>query len=145
MGLNMALERVGVCLALASLVAADLPNHCLNSDVQGKWKIFKTQPSYTKDNAHQSCANAIKGNLDNSLTREFTLDLNTVTDHTNNDEKGSWTMIYDEGFELTVSGKKYFAFSKYKYKGMFTSSVDNMCDRTLPGTYHDTKVKGEGQ
>jgi hypothetical protein len=30
------------------------------------------------------------------------------------EKSGHWTMVYDEGFELTSSHIKYFAFSKYK-------------------------------
>jgi hypothetical protein len=26
---------------------------------------------------------------------------------------GTWTMVYDEGFEITLRDVKYFAFSKY--------------------------------
>lgn len=28
--------------------------------------------------------------------------------------EGFWTMIYNQGFEVRVSGRSYFAFSKYE-------------------------------
>merc|ERR1712216_487997 len=30
--------------------------------------------------------------------------------------KGTWTMVYDEGFELVLGGKKYFTFFRYTPK-----------------------------
>ena len=45
-----------MALGFVALVAADLPNHCLRSNVQGKWMLLKGQPTHTKDNAHINCA-----------------------------------------------------------------------------------------
>ncbi len=59
--------------------------------------------------------------------------------------KGTWTMVYDEGFEVTFpEGNKFFAFFKYTPKGQFPSpdeigDFDSVCDKTYTGWYHDAK------
>lgn len=49
------------------------------------------------------------------------MNLILTNDNTVHDEKktasGSWTMVYDEGFEITFNNIKYFAFSKYEPNG----------------------------
>lgn len=49
--------------------------------------------------------------------------------------RGTWTMIYNQGFEVVIDKKKFFAFSKYEKRpdGNITSS----CHETLIGTFHD--------
>ncbi|GAW83841.1 dipeptidyl aminopeptidase 2 [Plasmodium gonderi] len=37
-----------------------------------------------------------------------------VKDSKNNEIIGHWTMVYDEGFEIRIPGKRYFAFFKYE-------------------------------
>merc|ERR1719389_387232 len=32
------------------------------------------------------------------------------------DSQGTWTMIYDEGFEVNVAGLNFFAFSNFTFK-----------------------------
>ena len=43
-------------------------------------------------------------------------------------------MIYNQGFEVTILGRRYFAFSYYKKTGNETESI---CDTTFPGWVHD--------
>lgn len=51
-----------------------------------------------------------------------------------NGHQGSWTMVYDEGFSVSVSNIDYFAFSKfYEEHGEHKSE----CSKTLVGWYHD--------
>jgi len=45
-------------------------------------------------------------------TKNITLRFpNTVHDEFGNE--GTWTMVYDQGFEVRVAGRSYFAFSKF--------------------------------
>jgi len=43
-----------------------------------------------------------------------------------------------QGFEVVVSGRKYFAFSKFDIQGMFALSF---CGTTFPGWSHDMNSK----
>lgn len=52
--------------------------------------------------------------------------------------KGQWTMIYNQGFEVTINYRKFFAYSKYKTDGNVTSSY---CDSTIIGWSHDILSK----
>jgi len=56
--------------------------------------------------------------------------------------KGTWTMIYDEGFEVVLAGHKYFAFSKFKKGAHCSDSTQcdiqrSSCHKTFPGWYHN--------
>ena len=71
-----------------------------------------------------------------SVTYKVTVDLlyPDVAIDTASGHKGFWTLIYNQGFEMVLNNKKYFAFSKYKMDG---SKVISMCDETLPGWVHN--------
>ncbi len=45
--------------------------------------------------------------------------------------KGTWTMIYDEGVEIRVGGKKYFAYFKYEMNK--DGSCLSTCSATVNG------------
>ena len=61
---------------------------------------------------------------------------NIVVDELGN--KGYWTIVYNQGFEVVINYRKYFAFSKYEKKG---SNVTSYCDTILPGWSHDVLGK----
>ncbi len=67
---------------------------------------------------------------------------NVATDGEGN--RGTWTMIYDEGFEVVIKGRKYFAFFKYEPKVPLEQArpgeikdFTSFCDETFVGWYHD--------
>ena len=57
----------------------------------------------------------------------------TMLDSNGLEVHGTWTMIYDEGFEVRVAGQKFFAFSYYEKSGY---GVKNVCHKTFPGWFH---------
>lgn len=38
---------------------------------------------------------------------------NSVLSDSDEEEKGSWTMVYDEGFGVEFGNVKYFAFNRF--------------------------------
>jgi cathepsin C len=70
-----------------------------------------------------------------------------LVEHTDEDgmtHKGTWTMIYDEGFEVSVRGHKYFAFSYFKNGPRCEDSTScdtrrSVCHVTYPGWFHNAK------
>ena len=62
-------------------------------------------------------------------------------------EKGKWTMVYDEGFDVSFRNNKYtfFVFSKYKKnnkKDRFSTNFVSQCYMTLIGWYSKNNKHG---
>ena len=87
-------------------ISADLPVHCLQHQILGKWKVYLSDP--VKNTNVVNCGHDIP---DNPLTsnfamqktfksvKEFTIEIledNNVINLENNN-LGRWTMVYDEG------------------------------------------------
>lgn len=116
-----ALELV---VLFASLLGAfgDTPANCTYDDVRGYWLLSESQ--LTED-----CSNA--GPVVNTLKVDLQFP-NVAFDEFGN--KGYWAIIYNQGFEVVINFRKYFAFSKYKQSG---PTVTSYCNSTLPGWSHD--------
>eukprot|EP00929_Paragymnodinium_shiwhaense_P094545 TRINITY_DN5514_c0_g2_i1.p1 TRINITY_DN5514_c0_g2~~TRINITY_DN5514_c0_g2_i1.p1 ORF type:complete len:570 (+),score=92.28 TRINITY_DN5514_c0_g2_i1:85-1794(+) len=127
-------------------VVADLPVHCLRHQIAGEWE-FTLGPLGPK---RSSCGHSHPDNpesqpdADSFLAvpsvqkRRLTLkDPDTVLD--SDGTEGRWTMIYDEGFEVTSGDYVYFAFSKFEYVLDGTGSKTNVshCEETQLGWYRN--------
>lgn len=147
--LNVVASVVLLCIS-SSLVSADLPVHCLHVQISGKW-VFELGDDI-HDKSLRCGHNVPDTNLDHFTKDGFNLEVvkkielvldepNIVTDSEGN--KGTWTMIYDEGFEVRVHGKRYFAFSKYVPRTPESLAKDDVkdyisiCDETLVGWFHN--------
>nr|AHX24182.1 cathepsin C [Sinonovacula constricta] len=126
MGALVVLVPVFVCLSVLSQVGADTPANCTYEDVKGTWVFQIGQEGYTNT---LNCTSFNNPQVDYKVELLFP---DLAIDQFGN--KGFWTLIYNQGFELVIGGRKYFAFSKYKQSG---STVVSMCDQILPGWSHD--------
>jgi len=137
------------------VVNADLPVHCLHSETLGVWNVKMSAVS--PDGKRATCGHHAPDKVMTMVnekvdpenppfevqeTVQITLsDPNIATN--SNGKKGTWTMVYDEGFEVSFKdGKKFFAFFMYKPKGQFPSpdeisDFNSICDKTYTGWYHD--------
>jgi cathepsin C len=64
---------------------------------------------------------------------------NVVT--TKQGKRGTWTMVYDEGFEVTIDGRTLFAFSNFTFETDPKTEVKHNvthCAQTMVGWYRNT-------
>lgn len=127
------------------LVSADIPVHCLHKHIVGDW-VFHRSAAGQQYNSMSACSKAGSylggGDFELGEPAYTVLDQVHVTLASPNkasakiDGKivhGTWTMMYDEGFEVLLGEQKYFAFSKYT--GSHKHTVSH-CDKTFPGWFH---------
>jgi len=120
-------------------VHGDLPVHCLRSGVLGDWEFSLSALTAQRTSCgHERPDTAIQQPAPDSVVvqskKKVTLsDPNLAT--ADDGSTGSWTMVYDEGFELALGDNTYFAFSKFDPLG---SKSNSQCGETQVGWYHDT-------
>lgn len=116
---------IAVVLVVVVSVVADIPVHCLYEQIQGTWRF------HLGSNGFDNTVNCSEPFSEMQYT-EIKLDYpNVATDESGN--VGTWTMIYDQGFEVRIDKQKFFAFSYYATDA---GNVTSYCDRTFPGWYH---------
>ncbi|XP_035660430.1 dipeptidyl peptidase 1-like [Branchiostoma floridae] len=104
---------------------ADTPANCSWAQVAGLWEFHVGAGG--NDN-RLKCSGF-------SPVEMFQLNLqfpDVVWDQDGN--KGFWTMIYNQGFEVVINQRKYFAFSTFIQDG---SVVTSYCNTTFAGWSHD--------
>ncbi|KAK3103808.1 hypothetical protein FSP39_022041 [Pinctada imbricata] len=117
-----------VFLAVLGCVYADTPANCTYEDVQGMW-IF--------DMGSREHGSSLKCDSPASFEKVSSLRVNLLFPNLAIDEfgnKGFWTLIYNQGFEVVIHGRKFFAFSDFQKEG---KNVTSICDRTKPGLSHN--------
>lgn len=119
-----------VLLACVALCSADTPANCMYEDIRGTWTFYETE----RDGDYTLNCDEIGPTVYN---KTFTLDFpDTATDEIGN--HGTWTMIYNQGFEININQRSYFAYSYYE--GDWTTAV-SYCDRTFTGWSRDKTVR----
>jgi len=110
---------------LFSFVLADIPVHCVHESLLGTWTFSLGN---NNNNKYINCSK-----FTTASTYTVTLkDPDVATDEAGN--TGFWTVIYDQGFEIQIDNKKYFAFSYFEQKA---GKVTSFCEKTFNGWYHD--------
>ena len=118
-----------MCLALLflpSFAKGDTPANCTYEEIRGPWIFFVGRGGF---NNTVNCSNSfpvVSKLLLNLLFPDIAVD--------NNGNKGFWTLIYNQGFEVHINGRKYFAFSAYQKTG---DTVVSFCDKTKNGWSHE--------
>ena len=117
-----------VCVFLLSScisVNADTPANCTYEEIRGTW-LFSIG-----EGGHDNTINCSEFKSVSELQVEL-LFPDVAVDSEGN--VGFWTLIYNQGFEVQINGKVYFAFSAYEKSG---KKVVSYCDRTFNGWSHD--------
>ncbi|KAJ1526208.1 hypothetical protein ONE63_009367 [Megalurothrips usitatus] len=122
-------------LAVLAAVAADTPANCTFEDVVGKWTLWEG-PRGVKPGAN--CASH-PGEPAGPWERKIRVSLlspNKAVDQFGNE--GTWTMVYNQGFNVEINGRSYFGYSTYKKEGQ---KVTSYCHKTDPGLAHDVNIR----
>lgn len=136
-------------LLFSRLVQADLPVHCLRHQVVGDW-VFKVGPASEKRSAcghlrpdveETQPSRKVVDSQSGDTQIAFTLKDPNVVEAAGG-KKGTWTMVYDEGFEVNVDGTSYLAFSNFTFEKdaahpKLTAHNVSHCGQTMVGWYRD--------
>ncbi|XP_042217955.1 dipeptidyl peptidase 1-like isoform X2 [Homarus americanus] len=119
-----------VLAGATALVTADTPANCLYEDIRGTWTFSETE----RTGDHTINCDEL-GPIVHA--KNFTLSFpNTATDELGNE--GTWTLIYNQGFEVNINERSYFAFSYYEGD---LNAVVSYCDRTFNGWSRDKTIR----
>ena len=113
-------------LSFCTVISADTPANCTYEEIRGTWMFSIGEGGND---------NTIDCSKDFKVVSELQVDLlfpDIVMDGDGN--LGFWTMIYNQGFEVQLNNKKYFAFSAFEKSG---ENVVSLCDKTFHGWSHD--------
>merc|ERR1719506_1588025 len=105
--------HVALMVTLGSwLSTADLPVHCLRHQVAGEWEFTLSQVGQKRNSCghlnpdsqdHQPPISFVQNMYPHEPTMVKKISLkNPNTASTDDGATGTWTMIYDEGFEVQV-------------------------------------------
>jgi cathepsin C len=110
----------------------DTPANCTFADIQGRWQFSETGRGH---DGHVNCSAFPSAQF--THTQHFELLFpNIVMDAYGNE--GTWTIIYNQGFQVTINNRVLFAFSKFIKQ---EHSVLSRCNETEPGWSHDVYVR----
>lgn len=133
---------VALCLSLLQDVQADLPVHCLRSQVQGRWNFFLGPTSSERSACGHSSPDAEDRQPQVSLAEiaaEKVVDLQSPNIARSSTSSGTWTMIYDEAFEVNVDGLSLLAFSRFELSNDHGVQKNiSRCGETQLGWYRDS-------
>ncbi|XP_062523049.1 dipeptidyl peptidase 1-like [Corticium candelabrum] len=103
---------------------ADTAANCTYDDIRGSWTY------YVGPGGHNNSLDCSHFDVSDAHA-PFTVQLlfpNIAFDDKYN--SGFWTMVYNQGCEVVIDNRKYFAFSAYK-------GTQSICNETLSGWSHD--------
>ena len=136
-----------ILVPLAGLVSADLPVHCLHHEIVGSWKFSLGSPSTQRSSCgHQrpDTQELQPGRQDHigKPDRELVVALKDPNiAEADQQQTGTWTMVYDEGFEVNIGNHNFFAFSNFTFAkggdGHHLRQNISHCDQTMVGWYRN--------
>lgn len=144
MFVTLRLVFLGFGLILPS--RGDLPVHCLRHQVVGEWEFILTEPSSTRSHCGHKTPDRedaqppqLSFKTKGAKTLKVTLrDPNHAA--STSGEKGTWTMVYDEGWEVQLGDINYFAFSRFDFNMIGgVKKNQSKCDETMQGWYSDSR------
>lgn len=149
----MVLRAAAAAALLAAATLADLPIHCTHTDILGEWELMlgesdsdssTTCGHVTPDRIMTMVKNDVSpANPRFAVKRTLLVELQNPNKVIGPDGTsiGTWTMIYDEAFDITLDGWNYFTFFRYTPKSPSSSPTKAEdfvwhCGETVSGWYH---------
>jgi len=141
------LRQLVAAVTVASCVApayGDLPVHCLRHEIVGNWVFTLGKPGPTRSSCGHRRPDVEESQPSRNLIDKLSQSSNVpvlLSDPNIAEvqgQKGSWTMVYDEGFEVTAGGRFYFAFSNFTFEkddASLTKHNVSHCGETMVGWY----------
>lgn len=132
-------------LAVVPGVYGDLPVHCLRHQIEGEWD-FQLGPlsKHRSSCGHQrpDVEDSQPQGVDNPASTKRISLMEPNVAKTADGSKGTYTMVYDEGFEVKIDGHQFFAFNRFDLAGKGnTNTTENAkrshCGETARGWYRD--------
>jgi len=130
------------CYATLALMAgltvfatADTPANCTYQEVAGTWLFYESERN---GGSGLDCSGPARPPATQKL-RVVLQYPNTAVDQWGN--TGTWTMVYNQGWEVRLAGRSYFAYSDYTEEA--GGEVVSRCGASLPGQAwsHDITVR----
>jgi len=139
---------VAACVLMAA--RADLPVHCLHGETLGVWTLnmgsddqdARVTCGYEMPDDNVQHFTSYTYSLQTKSTLEVELTEPNVATVVGTGIKGTWTMVYDEGFEVKINGQVFFAFFAYEpnsVKDLKSTKVEHYtshCEQTMVGWFH---------
>jgi len=131
-------------LAVLPGVQCDLPVHCLRHQVEGAWDFAlgplskqRSSCGHQRPDVEEVQPQGVDGSA--ATKRVTLLEPNIAKSETG---QGTFTMIYDEGFEVELDDHVFFAFNKFDLAGAGNSNTTenakrSHCGETARGWYRD--------
>ena len=126
-GVNIAASLLAFWCALQT-ASGDTPANCTYEDILGTWQFSIGTPNFDRT---VDCSAFGANSVASTLTVQLVFPDKAVDQYGN---VGFWTIIYNQGFEVQIANKKYFAFSNYTMSGQ---NVTSYCHSTFNGWSHD--------
>ncbi|CAH8533455.1 unnamed protein product [Heterobilharzia americana] len=120
---NCMIYFVVVVIAYFRLIKSDTPANCTYEDAHGRWMLH-VGDYQTKCSERFKPKQSVVINL---------LYPDIATDASGN--RGHWTLIYNQGFEVTINHRKWLVIFSYKSNGDFN------CHKSMPMWTHDTLIR----
>ena len=146
----VALATALVATASLPWCAADLPVHCDINHVYGLWELFAVDappvptprlpylaPDRAAGDVLEACDSTAFGNSsEKGVSAAVRVELrppNLVVEQDARGRRGTFTMTYDEGFELRFRGRRYTAFFRYGFDPAADLPFRSFCHETSLG------------
>ena len=112
--------------SVCTVIRADTPANCTYEEIRGTW-LFSVGEGGND--------NTINCSMDFKVVSKLQVDLlfpDIARDGDGNE--GFWTMIYNQGFEVQINDRKFFAYSAFQKRHR---KVVSFCHKTMHGWSHD--------